>query len=101
MVVNSNYYSYYIDHMSEYTELGHPYIQDYSLNPTSTWVLAMSPFMCTALSKADFIEVDATFKASLELNYLLNVVCFDYTSMLCKFIFKYNYEIEMYTGSIP
>ena len=73
-----------LDHMSEYTELGHPYIQNYSLNPTSTWVLTMSPFMCTILSKADFIEVDATFRASVELTYLLNVVCFDYSSMLCE-----------------
>ena len=55
-----------------------------SLNPTSTWVLTMSPFMCTILSKADFIEVDATFRASVELTYLLNVVCFDYSSILCE-----------------
>lgn len=67
--------------MSEYTELGHPYVQTYSLNPTTTWVLNMSPFMSTLLSKA---EVDATFRASVELSYLLNAVCFDYSSMMCK-----------------
>lgn len=70
--------------MDEYAEIGHDYIADYSLNPSYTWVLAMSPMMASVLSKAQFVEVDATFRASLELEYLLNVVCFDYDSLLCK-----------------
>ena len=31
-----------------------------------------------------FAEVDATFKGSIELEYLLNMVCFDYSSLQCK-----------------
>lgn len=71
--------------MEEYSECGHNYIRDYSLNPCFTWVLSMSPIMANILSKAEFIEVDATFKASLELEYLFNVVCFDYDLLQCKF----------------
>ena len=37
--------------------------------------------MATILSRADFAEVDATFRASIELEYLLNVICFDYDSL--------------------
>jgi len=40
--------------------------------------------MATLNSKAKFIEVDATFAASIELEYLLNVVCFDYERLQCK-----------------
>ena len=76
---------YLSEHMEEYFELGHEYICDYSLNPSYTWVLAMSPIMAGILSKAECVEVDATFRASIELEYLLNVVCFDYDSLLCKF----------------
>ena len=72
------------EHMDEYAELGHNYICDYSLNPSFTWVLAMSPMMASILSKADFAEVDATFRASIELEYMFNVVCFDYDSLQCK-----------------
>lgn len=72
------------EHMEEYSELGHSYIRDYSLNPSFTWVLSMSPVMAGILSKAEFAEVDATFKASIELEYLFNVVCFDYDSLQCK-----------------
>jgi hypothetical protein len=70
--------------MEEYGRLGHCYISDYSLNPSLIWVLAMSPLMADILGNAEFAEVDATFKASIELEYLLNVVCFDYTSLQCK-----------------
>ena len=76
---------YLSEHMEEYFELGHEYICDYSLNPSYTWVLAMSPIMAGILSKAECVEVDTTFRASIELEYLLNVVCFDYDSLLCKF----------------
>lgn len=68
----------YPEHMNVYSERGHSYIRDYSLNPSFTWVLSMSPMMASILSKAEFVEVDATFKASLELEYLFNTVCFDY-----------------------
>ena len=70
--------------MSEYSELGHDYICDYSLNPSLTWVLAMSPLMTEILSRAEFAEVDATFRASIELEYMLNFVCFDYDTLQCK-----------------
>ena len=33
---------------------------------------------------AEFAEVDTTFRFSIELEYLLNVVCFDYNSLQCK-----------------
>ena len=58
------------EYMDEYAELGHNYICGHSLNPSSTWVLAMSPMMASILSKADFAEVDATFRASIELEYM-------------------------------
>lgn len=77
------------EHMDEYAELGHNYICDYSLNPSFTWVLAMSPMMASILGKADFAEVDATFRASIELEYVLNVVCFDYDSLQCKYMYIY------------
>ena len=73
--------------MQRYAEIGHHYISDYSLNPSLTWVLTMSPIMTEILGDAEFAEVDATFKFSTELEYLLNVVCFDYKSLLCKFTF--------------
>lgn len=75
----------YVDHMNEYEKLGHSYVSDYSLMPSFTWVLTMSPFMASIFSKAEFAEIDATFAASLELEYLLNVVCFDYDSLQCKY----------------
>ena len=34
-----------VGHMEEYAELGHPYVSNYSLMPTFTWVLTMSPIM--------------------------------------------------------
>ena len=73
------------EHMEEYKNLGHPYICDYSLNPSLTWVLAMSPQMANILNNSEYIEVDATFKGSIELEYLFNV---DYNSLHCKSIFS-------------
>lgn len=70
--------------MNEYAKLGHSYVCDYSLMPSFTWVLTMSPVMANIFSKAEFAEVDATFAASIELEYLLNVVYFDYDSLQCK-----------------
>ena len=54
--------------------------------PTFTWVLTISPIMTRILSKTEFVEVDATFAASIELEYLLNAVCFDYDSLQCKYV---------------
>ena len=70
-----------------YQDLGHPYVQDYSVGNEFTWVLCMSPLMAEVLAKADFVETDATFKASVELEYLINViVTFDYHTMQCEFV---------------
>jgi len=71
--------------MEEYAELGHPYVSNYSLMLTFTWVLTMSPIMTRILSKAEFVEVDSSFTASIELEYLLNALCFDYDSLQCKY----------------
>ena len=72
--------------MEEYGQCGHKYVRDYSLNPNFTWVLSMSPVMASILSKFEFVQVDATFKASIELEYLFNAVCFDYDLLQCKFV---------------
>ena len=42
--------------------------------------------MAQVLAKADFVEIDATFKASVELENLINIVTFDYYTMQCEFI---------------
>lgn len=39
--------------------------------------------MSCILAESEYAEVDATFKASIELEYIFNV-CFDYTSLQCK-----------------
>ena len=44
--------------------------------------------MTEILGSTEYAEVDATFKASIELEYLFNVVCFDYRSLKCKSITK-------------
>jgi len=69
--------------MEDYAELGHPYVSDYSLMP---WVPTVSPSMVTVFNKTEFIEVDAIFAASIELEYLHNVVCFDHDSLQCIYI---------------
>ena len=72
-------------HLEVYQELGHPYkVQDYSLGKDLTWVLCMSPLMAQIMANSDFIEVGATFKASVELEYLINVITFDHHTMQCK-----------------
>ena len=42
--------------------------------------------MAQVLEKADFVEIDATFKASVELENMINIVTFDYHTMQCEFI---------------
>ena len=46
----------------------------------------MSPLMAQVMAKAEFIEIDATFKASTELDYLINVITFDYHTLQCKWL---------------
>ena len=72
------------EHFIKYASLGHPYIKDYSLTASLNWVLLMNPLMIDLLSRADFIEVDVTYKASVQFEYLLNAVTFNYTTMRCK-----------------
>ena len=73
-------------HLEMYQDLGHSYVQDYSVGKEFTWVLCMSPLMAQVLAKADFAEIDATFKASVELENMINIVTFDYHTMQCEFI---------------
>ena len=40
--------------------------------------------MSQLLSEAEFIEADVTYKASIEFEYLFNVVVFNYTTLRCK-----------------
>ena len=70
--------------LDAYQKLGHPYILDYSVGKDFTWVLCMSPLMASIMAKSDFIEVDATFKASIELDNTINVITFDYHTLQCK-----------------
>ena len=72
----------YIPCIACHIVLCHPYVWDYMLKSDQTWVLCMSPVMAKLLS--DFIEVDVTYKASVELEYLLNVVTFNYTTLKCE-----------------
>lgn len=73
------------NHLEEYASLGHPYVSEYSLSPSLNWVLTMNPLMAEVLSKSDFLEVDITYKASVEMEYLFNAVTFNYTTMKCMY----------------
>ena len=72
------------EHLDKYAEIGRPYITKYSLTDDLSWVLCMSPFMATTFAKAEFVEVDITYQVSQEFPYLMNVITFDHTTMLCK-----------------
>ena len=39
--------------------------------------------MSNIFSKAEYIEEDVTFRVSVELEYLLNIITFDYESLKC------------------
>ena len=79
------YIFYFVgNHLNEYAALGHPYISSYSLTDSLNWVLCMNPLMAKLLSEADFIEADITYKVSVEIDYLFNVVTFNYATMKCK-----------------
>ena len=71
-------------HLAEYQDLGHPYRRDYALSPSLAWVLTMSPLQSQVFAGSDFIEADVTYNAATVLEYLMNVVTFNYTTMECK-----------------
>lgn len=72
------------DILDQYKELGHPYVADFSISTGLSWVLSMSPIMSTVLGEAEFVEVDVTYKAAVEFDYLLNMVAFHYSTLRCK-----------------
>ena len=53
-------------------------------------VLCMSPLQSDLLSKAECMEVDVTYKASVEFDYLFNAVVFNYATLRCKHSFVYS-----------
>ena len=65
----------------------HP-VHDYMITSNLTWVLCMSPLMAQLLGEAEFMEADVTYKASIEFEYLFNVVVFNYTTLRCKLYFQ-------------
>ncbi len=69
-----------------YSHVGHPYMHSYGIGENFTWVLTMSPLMSELLSVPDCIEVDITYQSAVELQYLFNVVSFNYHTMRCKLI---------------
>lgn len=71
-------------HLDEYSQLGHPYIRGYSITSEISWVLSTSPLQAALLGKAECMEVDVTYRASVEFEYLLNAVVFNYTTLRCK-----------------
>lgn len=70
--------------LEEYSTVGHPYLRDFSITGSRTWVLCMNPLMSQVLHESEFIEVDITYRASVEMDYLFNVVAFNYTTMRCE-----------------
>ena len=83
--------------MADYSSLGHPYCRDYMITSNLTWVLCMSPLMAQLLGEAEFMEADVTYKASIEFEYLFNVVVFNYTTLRCKYtchIIKYTIHVH-------
>ncbi len=44
----------------------------------------MSPFMSHKLSQAEFVEMDITYNAAVDFQYLMNAVAFNYTTLRCK-----------------
>ena len=69
------------EHLEEYGKLGHPYIREYMITADHSWVLCMSPLQAELLSEAECLEADVTYKASIEFEYLLNAVVFNYTTL--------------------
>jgi len=73
--------------MDTYGQLGRPYVEHHHLLSDFNYAFLMNPWMAEVFSMSDFIEIDVTFKVSLELSYLLNVVTFDYHTCKCKWHF--------------
>ena len=61
-----------------YAEIGCPYMQDYGIGKDFTFQFIMSPFMANILSES---EADTTYNDNCELEYLLNCIAFDYTTL--------------------
>ena len=57
-------------HLDDYSKLGHPYVRDYSITAEMSL-------------KANCMEVDVTYKASVRFDYLFNAVVFNYTTRRC------------------
>ena len=57
----------------------------------------MNPLMAKLLSEADFTEADITYKVSVEMDYLFNVVTLNYATMRCKPCHTYIFTHCMYT----
>ena len=74
--------------LEKYSEAGHPYVRDFSIGPELAWVLTMNPTMCRVLNERDFVEVDVTYRIAVELEYLFNVVAFNYTTLRCKYVYN-------------
>lgn len=75
-------------HLDEYRKISRPYCRQYVLSPDLSWVLTMLPLQSQVFNDCDFVEIDATFHAATEMEYLLKVVAFNYTTMHCKLYIK-------------
>ena len=64
---------HYRKQLEEYWTHGHPYPRGLSITGSRTWSLCMNPLMSQVLHESEFIEVDITYRASVELTYLFNV----------------------------
>ena len=71
--------------LDDYASLGHPYLRKYGIESTHTYALCMSPLMSNVLFESEFIEVDITYRASIEMEYLFNVVAVNYLILKCKY----------------
>ena len=69
--------------LDDYASLGHPYLRKYCIECTHTYALCMSPLMSKVLLESEFIEVDITYRASINMEYLFNVVAFNYLTLKC------------------
>ena len=57
------------------------------------------PDRAQVFAEADFLELDATYHAASEMEYLINAVTFNYTTMHCKFNVKVMLIIR--SGHVP
>ena len=87
------------DHLELFEDLGHPYVRNYSIGQDFSWVLLMSPLMSKLFSSTDCVVLDVTFQASVDLQYLMNVVTFNYDTLRCRYhiIIRASYTHCTYT----